>query len=370
MLVLSVCLSLVLLQFGRKIFWPLIPKPGAHSNTNPAKVSFWRGLAEGVSKRPVRSLAAGLALLAVMTTGLIGTSVGLQQAEKFRVQSESAEGLETLSAHFPPGEAAPIFIIGNTAATDEIIATVKDIDGIVRAHKLDVNDDGSLTAIMVTSDFAPSSDESFAQVQELRSILEDVSGADALVGGSSATDLDAKVGNENDLLLIAPLVLAVCFLVLVFLLRSLLAPIVLLAINLFSAVAAIGAGAWLSRLVFEQQSLDPQVPILAFLFLVALGIDYTIFLVHRTRTEAKILGTRAGVVEAVAHTGSVITSAGIVLAAVFAALGVLPLVVLGQLGLIVGLGVIVDTLVVRGIIVPAIFNIFGEKIWCPQGAKK
>ena len=132
-----------------------------------------------------------------------------------------------------------------------------------------------------------------------------------------------------------------------------------------SSVAAIGAGAWLSRVLFGQHALDLQVPLLAFLFLVALGIDYTIFLVHRARAEAATAGTRAGMVEAVAHTGGVITSAGIVLAAVFAALGVLPLVTLGQLGLIVGVGVIVDTLVVRTVIVPAIFSLVGDRIWWP-----
>jgi RND superfamily putative drug exporter len=185
------------------------------------------------------------------------------------------------------------------------------------------------------------------------------------VGGAVATELDARSGNEQDLLRIAPLVLAVSFLVLLFLLRSLVAPVLLLLVNLASAVAAIGAGAWLSRVLFGQQALDLQVPILAFLFLVALGIDYTIFLVHRARAEATQLGTRAGMVEAVAHTGSVITSAGIVLAAVFAALGVLPLVTLGQLGLIVGLGVLVDTLVVRTVIVPAIFALIGDLVWWP-----
>ena len=144
------------------------------------------------------------------------------------------------------------------------------------------------------------------------------------------------------------------------------APILLLAVNLASAIAAIGAGAWLSRVVLGQHALDLQVPLLAFLFLVALGIDYTIFLVHRARAEAERLGTATGMVQAVAHTGGVITSAGIVLAAVFAALGVLPLVTLGQMGLIVGVGVIVDTLVVRTVIVPAIFALVGDRIWWPR----
>ncbi|WP_341872844.1 MMPL family transporter [Leucobacter insecticola] len=190
------------------------------------------------------------------------------------------------------------------------------------------------------------------------------------MGGAVATELDARAGNTQDLFLIAPLVLAVSFLVLLFLLRSLVAPALLLIVNLASAVAAIGAGSLLSRVFFGQHALDLQVPILAFLFLVALGIDYTIFLVHRARAEAGRLGTREGMIEAVAHTGGVITSAGIVLAAVFAALGVLPLITLGQLGLIVGIGVIVDTLVVRTVIVPAIFSLAGDRIWWPTGRSR
>jgi len=182
--------------------------------------------------------------------------------------------------------------------------------------------------------------------------------------------VDARAGNQQDLWLVAPLVLAVSFVVLLVLTRSLLAPVLLLAVNLASAVAAIGAGAWLSRVLFDQHALDLQVPLLAFLFLVALGIDYTIFLVHRARTEAAVHGTRQGMVEAISHTGGVITSAGIVLAAVFAALGVLPLVMLGQLGLIVGVGVIVDTLVVRTVIVPAIFSLIGDRIWWPSHSSR
>lgn len=163
--------------------------------------------------------------------------------------------------------------------------------------------------------------------------------------------------------------MAVSFIVLLFLLRSLLAPVILLTVNLVSSLAAIGAGAWLSRILFDQQALDLQVPLLAFLFLVALGIDYTIFLVHRIRHEEPDHGIREGTVRAVTHTGGVITSAGIVLAAVFAALGVLPLVTLGQLGLIVGVGVLVDTLVVRTVIIPSLFGVIGSRIWWPRTTK-
>lgn len=346
---------------GRKVFWPFVPRPGETRRQGGA----WRKIASGVVKRPVVSLLAGAALLGVMATGLLGTSVGLDQIEKFRVQSESATGLKVLSGHFPPGEAQPITIVANSAQADAVVTTVKNVEGVVRAQPGGTTDDKSLTKITVTSAYAPSSPESLNQITELRDTVHEVPGADAVVGGAVATDLDARTGNQHDLWLVAPLVLAVSFLVLLVLLRSIVAPVLLLAVNLASAVAAIGAGSWLSRVLFGQQALDLQVPLLAFLFLVALGIDYTIFLVHRARVEAAERGTREGLVEAISHTGSVITSAGIVLAAVFAALGVLPLVTLGQLGLIVGVGVIVDTLVVRTVIVPAIFTLVGDRIWWP-----
>lgn len=351
---------------GRKVFWPFIPRPGEA----PRQGRAWRRVASGVVRRPLVSLLAGAALLAVMATGLLGTSVGLDQLEKFRVQSESAAGLEVLSAHFPPGEAQPILIVADSAASDAVLDAVEGVEGVVRANPVGETDDGQLTEIMVTSEYAPSTPRSLDQISALRDAVHAVPEADAVVGGAVATDLDARAGNQRDLLLVAPLVLGVSLLVLIVLLRSLVAPVLLLIVNLASALAAIGAGAWLSRMLFGQHALDLQVPLLSFLFLVALGIDYTIFLVHRARSEAAVRGTRAGMVEAIAHTGGVITSAGIVLAAVFAALGVLPLVTLGQLGLIVGVGVVVDTLVVRTVIVPAIFALVGDRIWWPGRAPK
>ncbi|MEV7619786.1 MMPL family transporter [Microbacterium sp. NPDC089321] len=346
---------------GRGVFWPFVPRPGQGRTQGRG----WRTVATRVVRRPALSLLAAGALLAVMASGLLGTSVGLDQVQKFRVQSESATGLQVLSAHFPPGDAQPVFVVTRTAETDAVLSALEGVDGIVRAQPVGTSDDDSLTKIMVTSEFLPSSPESLDQITELRDAVHPVRGADAIVGGAVATDLDARAGNQKDLFLIAPLVLAVSFIVLLVLLRSIVAPVLLLLVNLASAVAAIGAGAWLSRMILGQHALDLQVPLLAFLFLVALGIDYTIFLVHRARGEAAEHGTKAGMVEAIAHTGGVITSAGIVLAAVFAALGVLPLVTLGQLGLIVGIGVIVDTLVVRTVVVPAVFALVGDRIWRP-----
>ncbi|WP_139417922.1 MMPL family transporter [Agromyces laixinhei] len=354
----------VLAVCGRRVFWPFVPRPG--QTRQQGRV--WHGVATRVVRRPWVALVAGAALLAVMGAGLFGTSIGLSQTEKFRVASESAAGLETLSEHFPPGEAQPMVVVTDSGETNEVINAIEDLPGIVRVTPTGDSEDGSLTKLLVTGEPAPGTQDSLDLVTDVRDAAHGITGAEALVGGPVAADLDARDGNLRDLLVIAPLVLAVSFVVLLILLRSLVAPFLLLLVNIASAVAAIGAGAWLSRVFFDQDALDLQVPLLSFLFLVALGIDYTIFLVHRAKNEAVEYGTRQGMVRAVAGTGGVITSAGIVLAAVFAALGVLPLVTLGQLGLIVGLGVIVDTLVVRTVIVPAIFSLVGDRIWWPGRA--
>lgn len=348
---------------GKKVFWPFIPAPATEDT--PPRRSVWRGIATRVQNRPWVSLAAGIGVLAVMSVGLVGTSVGLTQVEKFRVASESAAGLETLSEHYAPGEAQPYTVIADSDETGPLLEAINELDGVVRAHPVAENAEGDLVQLMVTGEYAPGTPESLELVEQLRQVTGEHPQAHALVGGGIATDFDARTGNTDDVFFMVPLILAVSFIVLIGVTRSLLAPVLLLLVNVGSALAAIGAGAWLSRTLFDQPALDLQVPLLAFLFLVALGIDYTIFLVHRARTEASVLGTRAGMREAVTHTGAVITSAGIVLAGVFAALGVLPLVTLGQLGLIVGLGVIVDTVLVRSVIVPALFGVIGERIWWP-----
>ncbi len=352
----------VLAVCGRKVFWPFVPKPGSGVEQGRN----WRAVAAHVVRRPLVGLGAGMLLLAIMATGLLGTQVGLSQVEKFRVASESAVGLEVLSEHFPAGESQPILIVARTSEAEPVVNAVSELDGVVRATVTGETTDGQWSRIMVTGEYGPSTPESLDQVTELRNSVHAIPDAQARVGGATATDLDARAGNSRDLLVIAPVVLAVSFVVLLLLLRSVVAPLLLLLVNLASAAAAIGAGSFLSRIIFKQDALDLQVPLLSFMFLVALGIDYTIFLVHRARAEAHVVGTRRGMVNAVAHTGSVITSAGIVLAAVFAALGVLPLVTLGQLGLIVGLGVLVDTLVVRTIIVPSLFGLLGDRMWWPR----
>lgn len=365
----------VLAICGKGVFWPFVPKVQENFDDSTiskpvAKPSIWRTIATRVVKKPGIHLGAGIIILGVMATGLIGTSVGLDQSEKFRVQSESAQGLDVLAGHFPPGESQPIWVVTDSGHAEDVKDSVADIDGVVRANVTDETSTGgtSISKVMVTGEFAPDSPAGLDLVEDIRADVHAIDGADAQVGGAAATELDARDANAQDFLTIAPLILAISFIILLGILRAPLVAGTLLVVNVASSAAAIGLGAFLSRLVFGQDAIDAQVPILAFLFLVALGIDYSIFLSHRAKKESVVHGARQGMIEAVAHTGGVITSAGIVLAGVFAALGMLPLMVLGQLGLIVGVGVLVDTVLVRTVIVPAIVSLGGNKMWWPHKA--
>jgi RND superfamily putative drug exporter len=222
-----------------------------------------------------------------------------------------------------------------------------------------------LTQWAVVLDAAPASDDAFETVDALRDSAHKVDPA-ALVGGSDAQARDASAAAVRDRQIVIPAILAVVLLVLYVLLRSALAPVILVAVTVLGALAALGLGGWASVHVFGFPALDNATPLFALLFLVALGVDYTIFLVTRAREETPHHGTRAGIVRAVSATGAVITSAGIVLAAVFCVLGVLPLIVLTQIGIIVGLGILLDTFVVRTVIIPALFTLIGPRIWWPS----
>lgn len=382
-----IALPPVLAICGTRVFWPFVPTvdgsatgptpteatgtnsaPATVRSTASARPSLWRRIAAWVLRRPGLHLGVGIAVLAIMATGLLGTTVGLDQEEKFRVQSESAQGLTVLGEHFPPGESQPIWVVADADRAADVVDSVSAIDGVVRAVPVaETTIDGEPTAkIMVTGEYAPDSPAGLDLVETIRTDVHAIAGADAEVGGAAATELDARDGNAEDFRTIVPLILLISAVILLGVLRAPLVALTLLVVNIASAAAAIGLGAALSRVIFGQAAIDAQVPILAFLFLVALGIDYSIFLAHRAKKESEVHGARRGIIEAVAHTGGVITSAGIVLAGVFAALGMLPLMVLGQLGLIVGVGVLVDTVLVRTIIVPAIFGLAGNRIWWPN----
>lgn len=343
--------------FGRRLFWPFIPRDG---DDEKSRQGLWFKIARTVVSHPTAVLATAAVILAVLASGLLGVKVGLSQTDQFRVTAESVDGLETLSRHFPPGAADPVTIIVGSAEAEATLAQVNQTEGVANARP--AGESGDLTKITATLEDAPATPGSIDTIERLRS---DLAGVDALVGGSVAKDLDSRNGAERDLKLIVPLILLVVLLVLFAVLRSIVTPLVLITINVISTLAALGLGTWVSDHVFGFPALDVSTPIYAFLFLVALGIDYTVFLVLRAREEAAEHGTVEGMVMAVGLTGGVITSAGIVLASVFAVLGVLPLITLTQVGLIVGLGILLDTFLVRTVVVPAVFALAGDRIWWP-----
>jgi putative drug exporter of the RND superfamily len=254
-------------------------------------------------------------------------------------------------------------VIGGTGHAAAIQSAITTTPGVVSAANAGSSASG-LTQWNVILDAPPASEDAFKTVAALR---ESVKAADAtaLVGGSDAQAVDARDAAVRDRELIIPAILAVVLIVLYVLLRAAIAPLVLVAVMVLSALSALGLGGWASVHLLGMPALDYTTPLFAFLFLVALGVDYTIFLVTRTREETPAHGTRGGIVRAVSATGPVITSAGVVMAAVFRVLGVLPLIVLTQLGVIVGLGILLDTFIVRTVVIPALFMVIGPRIWWP-----
>jgi len=346
--------------FGRKLFWPFIPRAGARALTEGGA---WHRVADGVARRPALVSVVAIGVLALLCTGLLRTPVGLSQTEQFRVQAESVTGFDTLAEHFPSGVTDPTLVIASTGRSAAVAQAITGTPGVVSTAPAGTSPDG-LTQWSVVLAAAPASEEAFGTVDALRTSVHAADPA-ALVGGSDAKARDAAGAAARDRVVVVPAILAVVLLVLFVLLRSVLAPLLLVAVTVLSALAALGLGGWASVHVFGFPALDNTVPLFALLFLVALGVDYTIFLVTRAREETPAHGTRDGIVRAVSATGAVITSAGIVLAAVFCVLGVLPLIALTQVGIIVGLGILLDTFVVRTVVIPALFTLIGPAVWWP-----
>jgi RND superfamily putative drug exporter len=350
----------LLALFGPKLFWPFIPRAGSAEITTTGA---WHRVADWVSGHAGRVTVASILVLGVLATGLIGIPVGLSLIDQFRVRADSVDGFKTLSAHFPGGLTDPTRVIAHTADTDAVQAAIAATPGIASVTPAGVSDTG-LSQWQVVLDATPASDAAFDTVVALRDSVRQAD-PDALVGGSDATALDTKDIAIRDRWVVIPAILVVVLAVLFVLLRAALTPLVLVATTTLSTLAALGMGGWVSVHLLGFPALDNTTPLFAFLFLVALGVDYTIFLVTRAQEETPQHGTRGGIVRAVSATGAVITSAGIVLAAVFAVLGVLPLIALTQLGIIVGLGILLDTFVVRTVVIPALFTLIGPAIWWP-----
>lgn len=345
---------------GRKLFWPFIPRP---DTARAVDSGAWYRIADWVAGHAGRVAVASILLLGALATGLLGTPVGLSLVDQFRVNADSIEGFKTLAVHFPSGVTDPTWVIAPSESADAVTTAIGRTPGVAASDPAGVSQTG-LTRWRVVVDAEPASPGAFTTVAALRDSVHAVDPG-AVVGGTDAQGLDARNTAVRDRQVVMPAVVAVVLVVLYVLLRAVLAPPVLVVATVLSTLAALGMGGWVSVHLLGFPALDNSVPLFAFLFLVALGIDYTIFLVTRAGEETPLHGTRGGIVRAVAATGGVITSAGVVLAAVFCVLGVLPLIALTQMGIIVGLGILLDTFVVRTVVIPALFTLVGPRIWWP-----
>ena len=356
-------LPALLVLFGRWVFWPRAPRVG----TTPLaeRTSLWHRVGGVVRRRPGVLVAATTAVLAVLAVGLLRVETGLGRADQFLDEPEAISAGERLAESFPAGTSSPTEVLTRADAAD-VLATVEQTPGVVSAQV--AGEGGGVSRIDVVLDATPGSAAARACVEDLRSALEEYD--DTHVAGEEAEALDERDGAARDRKVVLPLILAVVLLALLLLLRSLVAPVLLVATVLATYAASMGASWWLFTGPLGFAALDVQVPLFAFLFLVALGVDYNIFLVTRAREEAREHGTRDGMLRALAATGGVITSAGVLLGAVFAVLGVLPLVVLAQLGVVVCLGVLLDTLVVRTVLVPALAVLLGDRFWWPSSSRR
>jgi RND superfamily putative drug exporter len=365
-------LPAVLLLFGRRIFWPMTPKVDhVHAEDSLGRRGIWGRVAAMVGRHPRRTWVLTLvALLACASFVPTLKADGISQSQTFLNKVESVTGQEVLARHFPAGSGSPVQIIVPQDQAAQAVAAVKSVDGVASVQVGETPGappkvvDGK---VVVQATLTPAADSPAAEavVDQLRVTLDQV-GSDVLVGGNTAVNFDVRQASQRDLRVIIPAILAVVFIVLMLLLRSFVAPVILVVANVISFAATLGVSAIMFNHVFDFPGSDPGTPLYAFVFLVALGIDYSIFLMTRVREESAVRGTRPGILVALAVTGGVITSAGIVLAATFSALAIIPLVFLAQIAFIVAFGVLLDTLVVRSLLVPAFSYELGRTIWWPS----
>ena len=362
---------------GRRAFWPFVPRYGSEATEAQG---FWGRVARFVG-RHARAVAVVVVLVLVgLSLGIGQLRVsGISQSESFTTTQESVTGQQALERHFPAGVGSPAVIIAREAAADQVLSVVKQTPGVSDAAFLSAGGggggepsgsgaprvEGGLVQIDATLASAPDSRAADDTVRQLRSAVHAIPGADAKVGGFSAINLDVSDASKRDRVVIIPIVLAVILVVLAVLLRALVAPLLLIVTVVLSFAATLGVCALVFNHVFHFAGADTAFPLFAFVFLVALGIDYNIFLMTRVREETLHIGTRPGVLRGLAVTGGVITSAGVVLAATFSVLGVLPLVFLAEIGFAVAFGVLLDTIVVRSLLVPALVYEVGRPVWWP-----
>ncbi|MEH0984239.1 MMPL family transporter [Micromonospora sp. CPCC 205556] len=364
-------LPAVLVIFGRGLFWPFVPRVGGAVREG----RLWGRLGAAVVRRPAPVAVLATLLLAGLALGGLGIRTGLSETGQFRVEPEAVAGAETLARAFPAGTTQPVAVLTSPSAVAAVTRAATAVPGVASARPGTAGAAVAQVDVVLTAE--PGTTASDRTVEALRDAVAAVPdsappaapGADAprgaLVGGTVAATYDSDEANAEDQRLILPIILLLVGAVLVLLLRGLLAPLLLVLTVIASFFASLGAAWLLFAHVLGFPALDSGVLLLAFVFLVALGVDYNIFLVTRAREDARRTGTRDGMLSALRVTGGVITSAGVLLAAVFAVLGVLPLITLTQIGIIVCIGVLLDTLLVRTVLVPALAFMLGDRFWWP-----
>jgi RND superfamily putative drug exporter len=375
MLAVLTLLPALLIVFGRWIFWPKIPRFG---DVDEKLSGIWSKVGSLVDRRPKAvwiSTALALLIFAGFSTTL--KSDGLSQSEAFTTRTDSVIGLEKLGEHFPSGEGTPVEIVvdqADIASAAAAIGRVSNVASVVPLTNVDPVTQRPTSELKVvdgkvvlyaTLKVAPDSAEGKESIPLIRQAAKAVN-PNILVGGQSAIGYDVDQSSRRDNRVIIPIVLLLIAVILGFLLRSILAAALLLGTVVLSFAATLGVCALVFDNVFGFAGTDAAFPLFAFIFLVALGIDYNIFLMTRVREESLKIGTRAGIIKGLTVTGGVITSAGIVLAATFGVLGILPLVFLAELGFAVAFGVLLDTIIVRSLLVPALVRVIGPKIWWPS----
>jgi putative drug exporter of the RND superfamily len=370
-------LPAILTLLGRRGFWPTshTVSYGARRprDVNPEQ-GLWGRIGAAVRARPVAALTAAVVLLAAGAVGGFAYHASVDPTAQFRKRPDSKQGARVLLSRFPAGSLAPTTVLverGNGRVSEADVARTRDriasIDGVAAVRDTGRRSrDQRIAALSVAFRDDPYGGAALRRVTLLRDRVADVrSNVTAVVGDGSAARLDYRVSARRDLKVFGPLVLAVVLLMLVVLLRALVAPLYLLASVVLSFLAGFGLSMLVFRYLFGQTGFDPEVPVIVFIFLVALGSDYTIFLMSSVREETAGRGMRDGVLRALTLTGPVITSAGLILAGTFATLTVLPVWLLFEIGFAVAVGVLLDTFVVRSLLVPALAWTFGERSWWP-----
>ncbi|MFI7501322.1 MMPL family transporter [Streptomyces sp. NPDC049687] len=352
----------LLVVCGRWIFWPVRPSYGSADATEEG---VWRRVGTAVSGRP-RLVWIGTALaLGVMATGALGFEAGgLSSKDQFTGKPQTAVGEEIQARHFPAGSGDPLYVVTRAAAAEKVRTALSGVPGVADVSPPVTKGGEALILGELRDD--PSSTAATRTVERARTAVHRIEGADARVGGNTAIILDTQEAAARDSEVIIPIVLVVVFLVLTLLLRAIVAPLLLMATVVLSFGAALGVSALVFDHVFHFAGAEASFPLLTFVFLVALGIDYNIFLVTRVREEALLHGTRRAALTGLSATGGVITSAGLVLAGTFAAMASLPLVFAAELGFAVAFGVLLDTLIVRSVLVTALTLDVGRWMWWPS----